>query len=198
MITPVFKKGNVHQAENYRPVSLTSVSCKLLEHVICKHLLNHLERNNILTNLNHGFRSGYSCETQLLITLNDLLHSNDKGLQTNIAILDFSKVFDTVPHEELLCKLESYGIKGSIHKWLRSYLTERHMQVVVEGKTSTKMTVDSGVPQGTVLGPVLFLRHINDVPCSVASKSTTIRRRLSSLSYNQNTSGLHLLAKQSV
>ena len=91
------KKGDVHLAENYRPVSLTSVSCKLLEHVICKHLLNHLERNNILTNLNHGFRSGYSCETQLLVTLNELLHFNDKGLQTDVAVLDFSKAFDTVP-----------------------------------------------------------------------------------------------------
>ena len=105
-ISPVFKKGDVHLAENYRPVSLTSVSCKLLEHIICKHMLNHLEKNKILTNLNHGFRSGYSCETQLLVTLDELLHFNDKGLQTDIAILDFSKAFDTVPHEELLCKLK--------------------------------------------------------------------------------------------
>ena len=79
-ISPVFKKGDVHLAENYRPVSLTSVSCKLLEHIICKHMLNHLEKNKILTNLNHGFRSGYSCETQLLVTLVELLHFNDKGL----------------------------------------------------------------------------------------------------------------------
>ena len=98
-ISPVFKKGDVHLAENYRPVSLTSVCCKLLEHIICKHLLNHLERNNILTNLNHGFRSGFSCETQLLVTLNDFLHYRDKGHQTDVVILDFSKAFDTVPHE---------------------------------------------------------------------------------------------------
>ena len=150
-VSPVFKKGDVHLAENYRPVSLTSVSCKLLERVICKHLLNHFEKNNILTNLNHGFRSGYSCETQLLVTLNELLHFNDKGLQTDVAILDFSKAFDTVPHEEL-CKLKSYGITGSIHDWLRTFLTKRHMQVVIEGESSEKVTVDSGVPQGTVLG----------------------------------------------
>ena len=71
----VFKKDDVHLAENYRPVSLTSVCCKLLEHIICKHLLNHLDKNNILTNLNHGFRAGFSCETQLLVTMNDLLHA---------------------------------------------------------------------------------------------------------------------------
>ena len=86
-------------------------------------MLNHLEKNKILTNLNHGFRSGYSCETQLLVTLDELLHFNDKGLQTDIAILDFSKAFDTVPHEELLCKLESYGITGSLHEWLRTFLS---------------------------------------------------------------------------
>ena len=77
----------MHLAENYRPVSLTSVLCKLLEHIICKHMLNHLEKSKILTNLNHGFRSGYSCKTQLLVTLDELLHFNDKGLQSDIAIL---------------------------------------------------------------------------------------------------------------
>ena len=97
-ISPVFKKGDVHLAKNYRPVSLTSVTCKLLEHIICKHLLTHLENNDILTNLNHGFRSDYSCENHLLVTLNDLLHFNDEGSQTDVIILDFSKAFDTVPH----------------------------------------------------------------------------------------------------
>ena len=133
-------------------------------------MLNHLEKNKILTNLNHGFRSGYSCETQLLVTLDELLHFNDKGLQTDIAILDFSKAFDTVPHEELLCKLESYGITGSLHEWLRTFLSKRHMQVVIEGEASEKVTVDSSAPQGTVLGPILFLCHINDLPEAVQSQ----------------------------
>ena len=114
--------------ENYRPVSLTSVSCKLLEHIICKHLLDHLEKNKILTNLNHGFRAGYSCETQLLTTMHDLLRNNDKGLQTDMVILDFSKAFDTVPNRKLLHKLVKYGINGNIHNWLEMFLTKRHMQ----------------------------------------------------------------------
>ena len=169
-VAPIYKKGDVHQAENYRPVSLTSVSCKLLEHIICKHLLNHLEKNKILTNLNHGFRSGYSCETQLLITLEDLLKYNDNGEQTDIIILDFSKAFDTVPHDELLLKLSNYGVSGNIHSWLKNFLTTRKMQVVVDGEYSKSVPVLSGVPQGTVLGPLMFLCHINDLPKSVISQ----------------------------
>ena len=79
-------------------------------------MLNHFEKHNILTSLNHGFRSGYSCETQLLITIDDLVKNYDKGIQTDIAILDFSKAFDTVPHDKLLLKLQSYGIHGTLLK----------------------------------------------------------------------------------
>ena len=143
------------------------MSCKLLEHTNCKHLLNHLEKNDILTKLNHGFRSGFSCETQLLVTLNDFLKANDQGLQTDVIILDFSKTFDTVPHKELLHKLKHYGINGTVHNWLTSLLTKRYMRVVVEGEHSKSVYVESGVPQGIVIGPLLFLCHINDLPDSV-------------------------------
>ena len=88
-VSPIYKKCVVHLPQKYHPVSLKSVSCKLREHIICKHLLNELEKNNILTKLNHGFRSGFSCETQLLVTLNDFLKANDQGLQTDVIILDF-------------------------------------------------------------------------------------------------------------
>jgi hypothetical protein len=98
-VSCIFKKGDKHAVKNYRPVSLTSVPCKLLEHIICGHMMKHLEKHNVLTSLNHGFRSGYSCETQLVVTKHDMLQSFDKGKQVDIGILDFSKAFDTVPHE---------------------------------------------------------------------------------------------------
>lgn len=132
-------------------------------------MLDHLERNNILTSLNHGFRSGYSCETQLLTTVHDLLQNHDEGEQTDIIILDFSKAFDTVPHESLLYKMEQYGISGNLNDWLRDFLTRRSMRVVVDGEASESVRVESGVPQGTVLGPLAFLCHINDLPDCVKS-----------------------------
>ena len=167
---PIYKKGGVPFADNNRPVSLTSVSCKILEHIICKHLLDHLEKHKILTKINREFRSGFYYETQLLVTLNDFLKANGQGLQTDVVILDFSKAFDTVPHKEFLKKSgTNYRTNGSLHIWLTSFLTKRYMCVVVEGGHSKCVYEESGVPQGTVLSPLLFLCHINDYPDSVTS-----------------------------
>ena len=109
-VAPMFKKGNRVLAENYRPVSLTCINCKLFEHIVCRHILDHVENQQILTNLQHGFRSGKSCETQLITNTHDLLSSFNSKSQIDVAIVDSSKAFDTVPHAGLLRKFEHHGI----------------------------------------------------------------------------------------
>ena len=169
-VAPIFKKGSKLQAVNYRPVSLTCITCKLFEHIVCKHILGHLEEHGILTDLQHGFRTGRSCETQLITTFQDIASAyNKKGSQIDIAVLDFSKAFDTVPHDGLLSKLKHYGIDDKIWTWISNFLKQRKQRVVVDGIQSDLVTVDSGVLQGTVLGPILFLLH-NDLPSVISSK----------------------------
>ena len=135
-VTAIFKKGARQDPANYRPVLLTSMCCKLLEHCIVSHTLKHLETHNILTDCQHGFRARRSCETQITTLLQELSSSLDKGTQTDMIILDFSKAFDRVPHCHLLKKSYHYGIRGNTHKWIESFLFNRSKQVVTEGKTS--------------------------------------------------------------
>ncbi|KXJ16916.1 putative RNA-directed DNA polymerase from transposon X-element [Exaiptasia diaphana] len=170
-ITLVFKKGKRDDRANYRPVSLTSVICKTLEHILYKAIINHLEKYNILTYCQHGFRQGRSCETQLVTTLEDIALNMDKGIQTDMLILDFSKAFDVVPHQRLLAKLNFYGVRGNILSWISTWLTQRHQRVTINGDFSNPTKVQSGVPQGTVLSPLFFLLFVNDIGQNLSPKT---------------------------
>ena len=145
-IVPIYKKGDKSNPANYRPISLTSVCCKTMEHIICDTILDHLNTYNIINPTQHGFRSGLSCQTQLMLLVEEILRTMDQHYQVDLIMLDFSKAFDTVAHNKLLLKLEHYGIQSNTHSWLQTWLTKRTQKVVVEGETSKTLKVLSGVP----------------------------------------------------
>jgi hypothetical protein len=168
-VSPVYKKGLKYNPENYRPISLTCICCKLLEHLIVKHIMSHADTHNILYPLQHGFCTGQSCETQLLEFIDDVTLNMENGKQTDILVMDFSKAFDKVSHSLLLHKLHYYCIQGELNSWIENLLSNRKQAVVLEGEKSDYVAVESDIPQGSVLGPSLFLYYINDIPAGLTS-----------------------------
>ena len=160
-IVPIHKKGPKKDPANYRPISLTSAVCKILERLICHRIRHHLEINNLLSVNQHGFRERRSCESQIIQVVHDIITSLDSKCTVDIMYFDFSPAFDVVPHSFLIQKLKKYGIMGKILKWIKSFLLKRRQRVNVNGVSSSWCSVASGVPQGTITSPLSFLVYIN-------------------------------------
>ena len=170
-IVPIFKKGSRRDPLNYRPISLTSVCCKSLERLIASALMDYLESNLLMSPDQFGFRKGRAVEDQLLLVYEDVTMWLDSGCCVDMVLFDFSKAFDVVSHEVLLDKLSLLGISGRLLGWIGDFLVGRQMCVSVSGARSLPRPVLSGVPQGSVLGPLLFLVFVNHLPSYLLNKS---------------------------
>ncbi|MCG8116730.1 MAG: reverse transcriptase domain-containing protein, partial [Candidatus Thiodiazotropha endolucinida] len=168
-VTPIFKKDDPSNISNYRPISLLSTICKVLEKIVHKHLFNFIRDHNLLTSLQSGFIPGDSTVNQLVHIYNTFCKALDEGKEVRAVFCDISKAFDRVWHKGLLYKLQSIGISGSLLQWFTDYLHNRKQRVVLPGTASSWSIIKAGVPQGSILGPLLFLIYINDIVVDIQS-----------------------------
>ena len=166
-VVPVFKKNDPKKVENYRPISLLCCMSKIFEKCIYKYLHNYIVTNKLISPHQSGFTKGDSTVNQLLYISEEFVKALDNGKEIRVVFFDISKAFDRVWHKGLVYKLEKFGIVGNLLSWIIDYLTARKQKVIINGKESTVITINSGVPQGSILGPLFFLIFINDIVLEV-------------------------------